>query len=121
MSPASRFERRIHARRAGLERAGLRRTLHEPSGIDLASNDYLNLAGDPRVAGEVEVIVRGEIDPGRLVQRPPQARPLEPGAPRVDAALEPASRRHAPPPRSTASRAGRTGARRGSPPDWASL
>jgi 8-amino-7-oxononanoate synthase len=50
MSPASRFERRIRARLAGLERAGLHRTLHQPSGIDLSSNDYLNLAADPRVA-----------------------------------------------------------------------
>jgi 8-amino-7-oxononanoate synthase len=49
MSPASRFERRIRARLADLERAGQYRTLHEPSGIDLSSNDYLNLAADPRV------------------------------------------------------------------------
>jgi 8-amino-7-oxononanoate synthase len=49
MSPADRFERRIRARLAELERAGLQRTLHEPCGIDLSSNDYLNLAADPRV------------------------------------------------------------------------
>jgi 8-amino-7-oxononanoate synthase len=50
MSPARRFERRIRARLAELERAGLQRRLHEPAGIDLSSNDYLNLAADPRVA-----------------------------------------------------------------------
>jgi 8-amino-7-oxononanoate synthase len=50
MSAASRFERRLRARLAGLERAALGRTLHEPCGIDLSSNDYLNLAADPRVA-----------------------------------------------------------------------
>jgi 8-amino-7-oxononanoate synthase len=49
MSPVNRFERRIRARLAELERAGLHRTLHEPCGIDLSSNDYLNLAADPRV------------------------------------------------------------------------
>jgi 8-amino-7-oxononanoate synthase len=51
MSPVSGFERRLRARLAALERAGLGRTLHEPCGIDLSSNDYLNLAADPRVAG----------------------------------------------------------------------
>jgi 8-amino-7-oxononanoate synthase len=49
MSPDSRFERRLPARLAELERAGLGRTLHEPCGIDLSSNDYLNLAADPRI------------------------------------------------------------------------
>src|SRR4051794_9101558 len=44
------LERRIRARLAQLERAGLERTLQAPSGVDLSSNDYLNLAADPRVA-----------------------------------------------------------------------
>jgi 8-amino-7-oxononanoate synthase len=44
------LERRIRARLAQLERAGLERTLQEQAGIDLSSNDYLNLAADPRVA-----------------------------------------------------------------------
>src|SRR3954470_4920107 len=50
MSPASPFERRIRARLAELERSGLKRLLRAPSGGDLSSNDYLNLAADPRVA-----------------------------------------------------------------------
>ncbi len=40
---------RIEARLAELERLGLRRTLHSPSGIDLSSNDYLGLSRHPLV------------------------------------------------------------------------
>ncbi|MGH9145825.1 MAG: aminotransferase class I/II-fold pyridoxal phosphate-dependent enzyme [Vicinamibacterales bacterium] len=43
------LERRIAERLAAIERAGLRRTLTPPSGVDLSSNDYLGLARDPRV------------------------------------------------------------------------
>ncbi len=43
------LERRIAERLAAIERAGLRRTLTPPSGVDLSSNDYLGLAHDPRV------------------------------------------------------------------------
>lgn len=43
------LERRVRARLAELEARGLRRTLVEPSGIDLCSNDYLGFAGHPRI------------------------------------------------------------------------
>jgi 8-amino-7-oxononanoate synthase len=50
MSPDKALERRV-ASRLGLWKAeGLLRTLRSPSGVDLASNDYLNLSQDPRVA-----------------------------------------------------------------------
>lgn len=38
---------RIRAHLAGIEQAGLRRTLRAPRGIDLSSNDYLGLATHP--------------------------------------------------------------------------
>jgi 8-amino-7-oxononanoate synthase len=41
------FERRVRARLDELDRAGLRRFLRAPSGIDLSSNDYLGLAAHP--------------------------------------------------------------------------
>ena len=40
---------RVDARLRSLREAGLLRTLRAPSGIDLSSNDYLDLARDPRV------------------------------------------------------------------------
>lgn len=46
----SRLAARIHARLAALDAQGLTRTLRPPTGIDLSSNDYLNLSTDPRVA-----------------------------------------------------------------------
>ena len=41
------LENRIRERLEDLRQAGLYRTLREPSGIDLSSNDYLGLAADP--------------------------------------------------------------------------
>jgi len=41
------FERRVRAELEKLGRAGLRRSLRAPSGIDLSSNDYLGLAAHP--------------------------------------------------------------------------
>jgi 8-amino-7-oxononanoate synthase len=49
MPADSPFERRIHARLARLASDDLLRTPSPPAGIDLSSNDYLNLASDPRV------------------------------------------------------------------------
>jgi 8-amino-7-oxononanoate synthase len=50
MWPDSPLERRIASRLSLWKAEGLLRTLRSPSGIDLSSNDYLNLSGDPRVA-----------------------------------------------------------------------
>jgi 8-amino-7-oxononanoate synthase len=41
------FEQRIRAELEEIDRAGLRRTLRPPFGIDLSSNDYLGLAAHP--------------------------------------------------------------------------
>jgi 8-amino-7-oxononanoate synthase len=49
MPEGSRLEDRVRSRRAAIESAGLLRTLSAPSGIDLSSNDYLNLATHPEV------------------------------------------------------------------------
>ena len=54
------LERRIVERMAAIERAGLRRTLRPPSGVDLSSNDYLGLARDPRVLERFISAVRDE-------------------------------------------------------------
>ena len=43
------LERRVRARLDQLESKGLKRTLQEPTGIDLCSNDYLGLARHPRI------------------------------------------------------------------------
>jgi 8-amino-7-oxononanoate synthase len=43
------LERRVRARLAEWESASLLRSLRPPAGIDLSSNDYLNLSTDPRV------------------------------------------------------------------------
>jgi len=44
-----RLAARVDARLRSLRGAGLLRTLRAPAGIDLSSNDYLDLARDPRV------------------------------------------------------------------------
>lgn len=43
------LQQRIAARLAGWRQAGLLRTLRSPSGVDLSSNDYLDLARHPRI------------------------------------------------------------------------
>jgi 8-amino-7-oxononanoate synthase len=50
MPSDSSFERRIRARLEQLDADGLRRVPVPAAGIDLSSNDYLNLAADPRIA-----------------------------------------------------------------------
>ena len=47
MDRVSRLESRVRERLAGLEAAGLLRSLRPPSGFDFSSNDYLNLAAHP--------------------------------------------------------------------------
>jgi 8-amino-7-oxononanoate synthase len=49
MPEGSALAQRIGAELQRLDAEGLRRTLRPPTGIDLSSNDYLNLAFDPRV------------------------------------------------------------------------
>ena len=49
MRAADEFERRIRAGLEEIDRAGLRRTLRAPFGIDLSSNDYLGLSTHPNV------------------------------------------------------------------------
>ena len=49
MPEDSRLQRRVGERLAALESQGLLRTLNPPAGIDLCSNDYLNLSGHPAV------------------------------------------------------------------------
>src|SRR5262245_274177 len=50
MRGVSPLEERIRARIAVLGAKGLLRTLREPAGIDLSSNDYLNLSKHPLLA-----------------------------------------------------------------------
>jgi 8-amino-7-oxononanoate synthase len=50
MRTGSPLEQRVRARVAALGANGLLRNLHEPVGIDLSSNDYLNLSKHPVIA-----------------------------------------------------------------------
>jgi 8-amino-7-oxononanoate synthase len=50
MQPANPLEERVRARLAGFDAGGLRRALRPPAGIDLSSNDYLNLSRHPAIA-----------------------------------------------------------------------
>jgi len=53
------LEQRVRARLAALGANGLLRTLREPAGIDLSSNDYLNLSKHPVIATRLmEGVVR---------------------------------------------------------------
>ena len=59
MSPANPLESRVRARLAALEADGLLRALRPPAGIDLSSNDYLNLARHPSIAERlIEAVAR---------------------------------------------------------------
>ncbi len=49
MSGDSPFARRVRARLDGLRAVGLQRRLQAPGGIDLSSNDYLNLSRHPQL------------------------------------------------------------------------
>ena len=51
---------RLTERRQAIDDAGLRRTLRPPSGIDLCSNDYLGLAGHPRLKQRMADAVMAE-------------------------------------------------------------
>src|SRR4029077_12132603 len=53
------FDERLRTRLAELESEGLRRSLRAPSGIDLSSNDYLNLSRHPTlIARLIEAVGR---------------------------------------------------------------
>ena len=47
--PADALEERVRAQLDRLDASGLHRSLDEPRGIDLCSNDYLGFARDPRI------------------------------------------------------------------------
>lgn len=53
MPTASPLEQRIGARLAEWQAEGLLRTLRAPAGVDLSSNDYLNLSRHPRVTARL--------------------------------------------------------------------
>jgi 8-amino-7-oxononanoate synthase len=55
MPAGNRLADRVRRRLAALGADGLLRTLRPPHGIDLSSNDYLNLAKDPRVTAAFAV------------------------------------------------------------------
>lgn len=58
--PAISLERRLRARLAELEAAGLTRSLHPPAGIDLSSNDYLGLSRHPLVCQRMAEAISAE-------------------------------------------------------------
>jgi 8-amino-7-oxononanoate synthase len=53
VTPLEAYEAALASSLSGLASQGLLRRLRLPAGIDLASNDYLGLAGDPRLASRV--------------------------------------------------------------------
>lgn len=55
---ATELEGRIRAHLSEIERAGLRREMRAPSGVDLSSNDYLGLATHPLVKERMAEAVR---------------------------------------------------------------
>jgi 8-amino-7-oxononanoate synthase len=60
MRTDSPLEDRIRVRLAALGEQGLIRTLRAPEGVDLSSNDYLNLSRDPRLTSRLIDAVRRE-------------------------------------------------------------
>jgi 8-amino-7-oxononanoate synthase len=50
MQPGNPLEQRVRTRLAELDAGGLVRALRRPAGIDLSSNDYLNLSRHPAIA-----------------------------------------------------------------------
>jgi len=58
MAIPDRLGARIAARLAAIDAEGLTRTLAGPSGVDLASNDYLCLSRDPRIVDRLTEAVR---------------------------------------------------------------
>lgn len=58
MSATSELEARVRAHLAEMDRAGLRRTLRPPAGMDLSSNDYLGLARHARIVERMAEAVR---------------------------------------------------------------
>jgi 8-amino-7-oxononanoate synthase len=76
------LERRVASRLERWKAEGLLRTLRSPAGVDLSSNDYLNLSQDPRVAAAFRAgvlregvgstgsrLLRGERDCFQAVER----------------------------------------------------
>jgi 8-amino-7-oxononanoate synthase len=62
MPPADPLEPRVRARLAALEADGLLRALRPPSGVDLSSNDYLNLSWHPHIGARlVDAIAYGGV------------------------------------------------------------
>jgi 8-amino-7-oxononanoate synthase len=60
MPQDSALERRIRVRLAEWQAGGLQRALRPASGIDLSSNDYLNLAAHPRVTARLREAIAHE-------------------------------------------------------------
>lgn len=58
MDAPSRLSDRLASRLAAIEAAGLRRGLTPPAGVDFASNDYLNLAADPRIVARASAALQ---------------------------------------------------------------
>jgi 8-amino-7-oxononanoate synthase len=54
------LRRRVDARMRSLDENGLRRTLRQPAGIDLSSNDYLGFAHHPRIKAAMAAAVERE-------------------------------------------------------------
>ena len=58
MPATSSLEQRVRKHLAEIERAGLRRVMRPPSGVDLSSNDYLGLAQHPLIKERMANAVR---------------------------------------------------------------